>query len=221
VLVIDYDRSAFRFREWFAEVLGTNGLDDLHALKGVNVHNYASSVNDLRVACESRIEGLQRLAESYIASEIVPRFGRLSGFQPVPTLRFHFAVMSAELRDESIDILSMSPSAFLAKYYFGGARVGMLHRDRDYGLMPGSVNLWIPVTDVFGSNSLWVGGARTNGRDAEPVTLRLGQALLFDGSNRWHGAIWNTSGFTRVSFDLRFFPEAPDGQVVVREGRTT
>ena len=216
MLTVDYDQSVFPFREWFASVLGTNDLENLHILRGVNVDSYASHVEVARTLCERSIEELQRLVHTFMSSEVEARFGPVAGFQPTPTLRFHFAVMAPELREESADVLSMPPDSFLAKYYFDGARVGMFHRDRDYGLVPGSINIWVPVTNVSHSNGLWVGGPKAGGRDAEPVAMRVGQALFFDGTNRWHGAIWNTSGSTRVSFDVRFFPAVRDNQVVVQ-----
>ena len=117
-----------------------------------------------------------------------------------------------ELEQEAADASRMSPHEFLSAHYFGDKRrVAMFHRDKDYGLSPGSVNLWVPVTRVWGSNSLWLGGRTGGGRDAQPVEMEYGQALFFDGAERWHGATWNTSGSSRVSLDLRFRPAETPG----------
>jgi hypothetical protein len=204
--VINYSVSDHPFRRWFSEALGTNDLEHLHELKTVTTENFRSRVEELRQFCESKIRGLQSLVKIFIDTEVVPRFGAIIGWQEVPTIRFHFSVNDPQLAAESSALSDLEPAAFLAKYYIGGHRVAMFHRDRDYGLPSGSINLWIPMTDVSGSNTLWLGGEGLQGRDAQPINLQNGQALFFDGANRWHGAIWNTSGVTRVSFDVRFVP---------------
>jgi hypothetical protein len=208
VEIIDYDVQAFPFRAWFSDVLGTEHLEILHELHRVTAENIAEHVKSLQEFCEERVLGLQRLVDTFIESIVAARFGRLVGRQEVPTIRFHFAMPGPEFEAERKALLDLEPTTFLAKYYLDGHRIGMFHRDRDYGLPSGTVNLWIPVTNVWGANALWLGGRGIRPKDSRPVSLQHGQALLFDGANRWHGVVWNTSDTTRVSFDLRFRPES-------------
>lgn len=207
VQVVDYDVSVFPFRDWFTGVLGTQDLENLHKAQGVTVENIVERFKELHKFCEARVVGLQRIVDEFMLSIVAPHFGKLLGWQAIPTIRFHFAVQAPELESETREIAELEPSEFLAKYYFDRYRVGMFHRDREYGLPSDSINLWIPVTNVWGANSLWIGGTKLLGRDALPVTARYSQALCFNGADRWHGAIWNTSGVTRVSFDVRFRKE--------------
>lgn len=204
VQIVDYYTRIFPFREAFSNILGTDDLENLHSLRKVTLDNIAQRVTEVRQFCERNVSELQILVERFVESIVTVRFGHLVGWQQLPTIRFHFSVQASELESERRDISQLDSAEFLTKYYMDGKQVGMLHRDRDYGLAPGSVNLWIPVTNAWGSNSLWVGGTTAQGRDAQPVVMRYGQALFFDGADRWHGAVWNTSGYTRVSFDLRF-----------------
>lgn len=205
-LIEGYDIAAYPFRDWFCKCLGTEDLESLHVKMGVTANTYAQQVMETRLYCEERVSGLQLLVKRFLDTFVVMRFGSLLAFQEKPTIRFHFAVDEPALYGEAEDIFRLDSSKFLKKYYHR-QRVGMFHRDKDYGLTSDSVNMWIPITDVAGSNSLWLGGPNNGGLDAKPILLRYGQALFFDGASRWHGVVWNTSNKTRVSFDIRFRPE--------------
>lgn len=76
--------------------------------------------------------------------------------------------------------------------------IGPHHTDRLYGHGPGTLNLWIPLTDTNPSNTLWVGN--------RPVIARYGDVVVFDGVNDTHGNVPNLSDRSRVSFDARLVP---------------
>jgi hypothetical protein len=175
--------------------------------------NFAEQVFEARTACESRAGELNPVFTRFFDAIVEPRFGAIVSRQQVPTVRTHFAVFEAELDQERDDLQRLGPAAFLHKHYFESYRPGLFHRDKDYGLLPGTVNLWIPVTDVGGANSVWIGGSALRGRDALPVEMKMGQCLFLDGASRRHGAVWNTSPTTRVSFDIRFLPKSAFHQI--------
>jgi hypothetical protein len=52
--------------------------------------------------------------------------------------------------------------------------------------------------------------SRYGARDYEPVDLRYGQALLWDGGLLEHGTYPNLTDSTRVSCDFRFHPLHPE-----------
>jgi hypothetical protein len=176
-------------------------------MMGVNPFNFAERVYDTQQACLAQISDLQKLINRFVADELVPVFGNILSFQQIPTLRFNFAVDEESLIRENDLLESIGTKPFLQRFYLGGPRFANFHCDRDYGLMPGSINLWIPVTGTSTFSTIWIGGSASRGQDAAPVQVSMGQALMFDGANRWHGVVWNTSGETRVSFDIRFLPE--------------
>merc|ERR1712039_967532 len=70
---------------------------------------------------------------------------------------------------------------------------------------PAEANFWVPLVDVEGSNALWLESAPGQG-DFQPRDLSVGQVLRFNGSLCRHHTVPNTSGRTRVSFDLRAIP---------------
>ena len=206
--ITNYSTQVFPFRSCFAKIFGTENLEELHRLRAVNTTNFQASIHEARLLAESKSSEIHDLLDRFFSVIVVPKFGPVLSWQQMPTFRTHFAVEDPELEGERDDLARLGPAEFLDKHYFDSYRPAMFHRDKDYGLSPGMLNLWLPATDVAGANSLWIGGNDLRGRDALPVTLRDGQCLFFDGANRWHGVVWNTSPTTRVSFDVRFMPQS-------------
>ena len=85
--------------------------------------------------------------------------------------------------------------------------LGNRHRDEDYGRQPTEINLWLPLTPVFGTNSLWTETERGL-RDWHPFTAPgPGHCMRFWGSQCEHFTKANTTEVTRVSLDFRVVPE--------------
>ena len=80
---------------------------------------------------------------------------------------------------------------------------GRPHCDADYGHSAFELNVWLPLTECGGSNSLWCESA-PGAEDYAPFTVRYGEAVLFWGNRCRHYTVANDSGTTRVSFDFRF-----------------
>mmetsp|Transcript_101 Transcript_101/g.145 ORF Transcript_101/g.145 Transcript_101/m.145 type:complete len:370 (-) Transcript_101:207-1316(-) len=97
--------------------------------------------------------------------------------------------------------------------------VGYLHADADYHHPPSEVNWWIPLTRVWGSNALHIESQPGKG-DFAPAELSYGEALCFYGNLCQHHTLANTTGSSRVSFDLRVLPLAyHDPEWVDQRGR--
>lgn len=82
----------------------------------------------------------------------------------------------------------------------GAPTASALHRDRDYTSSDRYLNVWVPLVDVGGANSLLV---ERPGGSLRAQTLRHGQVLCFNGRDLLHGSCVNTTLVTRVSFDFR------------------
>jgi hypothetical protein len=99
--------------------------------------------------------------------------------------------------------------------------VGEMHKDADYHHQNGEINCWVPLTPVWGANSIWVEKTR-GGYNYQPWNLKPGQLLVFDSVNWMHGNIRNSTGRARVSFDFRLLPAdkyADTGAKSVHVGR--
>ena len=96
-----------------------------------------------------------------------------------------------------------SPTSF--RFHYCGRSSSVFHKDRDFGVEEERLNIWVPLTKVWGDNSLWVESV-IGAKDFTPITMRPGQALIFDGVNLGHGSKINTTISSRISFDFRVAP---------------
>lgn len=88
----------------------------------------------------------------------------------------------------------------------GGRPTISMHSDSDYvGHQSGEINFWLPLTNVWGSNSLWL-ESKPNLGDFEPIQLEYGEVLRFDGYECRHYTVPNETDVCRVSFDFRAIP---------------
>ena len=111
---------------------------------------------------------------SFVLDVLVKEFGEIASYQSPPSFRFHYC----------------------------GLGSSVFHRDRDFGVEDGKLNVWVPLTNVWGDNSLWI-ESEVGAKDYRPITMTPGQALIFDGVNLGHGSKINTTNSTRISFDFR------------------
>ena len=114
---------------------------------------------------------------SFVLDIITDRIGKIASYQSPPSFRFHYC----------------------------GRSSSVFHKDRDFGVEEGRLNIWVPLTKVWGDNSLWV-ESEIGAKDFTPITMRPGQALIFDGVNLGHGSKINTTISSRISFDFRVAP---------------
>lgn len=177
IAVVNYDAD-FGLIEWACRTLKIRDLKRLHEREDL----IGKPIFDAMSTCR------RQLAECFVRQEpdfrrlftetVNPIFGILNGsFQVPPMFRVH---------------LNGCPS------------VSSPHRDREYGMPVGRLNAWIPLTDAWGNNSIWI-ESEDHG-DLRPLTVRLGQMLIFDSANLLHGSFFNDTGCTRVSIDSRFTP---------------
>ena len=85
----------------------------------------------------------------------------------------------------------------------GSGSVSRWHRDANVTGRLEQINIWLPATNCFAGNTLWVEDSYGT-EHYQPIPVRLGQALFFDGGLLSHGSVANETDSSRVSFDLRF-----------------
>lgn len=92
------------------------------------------------------------------------------------------------------------------------APMGRAHRDSDFGAHHGAeINFWVPVTRVWGSNSLQVESEPGRG-DFHSLELGPGELVIFNGSRCLHYTEANRTDSVRVSFDFRVIPKSLVGE---------
>ena len=80
--------------------------------------------------------------------------------------------------------------------------VGPRHTDAAYHCQPNELNIWLPLTEAYGTNSLFV-ESRPGAGDFEPICCDYGTFFHFRGNACEHFTELNVSGRTRVSIDFR------------------
>ena len=128
----------------------------------------------------------------FLEEEVQPLFGEPIVYQKFPSLRIHMP---------------------------GNRAVGEYHSDSQYNHLAEAVNFWVPATDAYDTNALFV----QTSRDQEPLprTVNYGQYMVFDGVNLLHGNDLNGTDDTRVSFDFRVIPQSqfrPSGSASINSG---
>jgi hypothetical protein len=185
-LIFSYDTERWDFRALVARYFGTNDLEQLHLLPEFNPRTSCDSAPNYEVTRNSW--AISKALKAAVAPESTPLFRSLlyehvaeflypvSGFQAQPATRVNF---------------------------HGGKAILLFHRDSEYGQTNEGINLWLPVTKVSGTNSMYV-ESDVGSADFAPLELDYGQACIFRGGELSHGTVDNDSGSTRISFDLRF-----------------
>jgi cytidyltransferase-like protein len=98
------------------------------------------------------------------------------------------------------------------------------HADVAYGHSPFNVNMYIPLTKIGGTSSLWK-ESREGSEDWNPIVCKEEDGLVtqFAGGVCLHWTTENTTEYTRVSLDFRFLQgnfhaSIPGGAQQYREG---
>lgn len=183
--LLDVDRHRYPFAECFRkEVFAVEDLQALHRSHWIEPGRRPTYEDNLRLR-----ELMQRLPlqssfyaiyERFVNEVLVRHFGGRISYAKRPKMRVHLA---------------------------GTGSVSRWHRDADVTGRLDQINVWLPCTDCFGGNTLWVEDDYGSG-NYQPIAVRHGQVLLFDGGLLDHGTVSNDTGSSRVSFDLRFAPSS-------------
>ena len=99
--------------------------------------------------------------------------------------------------------LSYSSNPKMRIHFSGTASVSSFHHDIVVTKRIDQVNFWLPFVDVDGTATLWL-ESDYGKSDFAPIPVKYGQVLIFDGGYLGHGAVFNNSGTTRISLDMRF-----------------
>ena len=116
--------------------------------------------------------------ESFIEQEIRPLFDEAIIYQKIPTFRAHLP---------------------------NNLGVAAFHRDRNYGHSTNEVNVFLPITKAFDTNTIWV-EAEEDKKDFLPMEAEYGNYYVWNGASLLHGNKVNDTKKTRISIDFRVMP---------------
>jgi len=178
---LDYDTRAFPFAELVARHLNVDDLSRCHELADYPLFKRET---DQKTSFHQRFYTIGGAFfdtyRRFIKTVAEPFIGDEAVYQKIPTFRVHLP---------------------------NNLGVGEFHRDRDYNHQVTEINFWLPLTDAWETNSIYI-ESEEGKRDYAPWSVRYGQVLVFDGANLSHGNRINQTGCTRVSFDFRVIPRS-------------
>ena len=190
-MIFHFDTERWNFRSLVSTFFNTHDLEHLHLNPAFNpltqqhpAPNYEATRNSW-AASKNLKEAVSAAAEPIFRDLL---HGLVADF-------FH-------------PIASFQPRAAVRVNFHGSKAILRFHTDAEYGQDLEAVNLWLPITSAFGSNSMYLESDVGRG-DYTPLQLSYGQACLFRGTELMHGTKDNDSGSTRISFDLRFRIKSP------------
>ena len=196
--VVSYDETAYGFVEMAFAALRADGLlasnpshassDASEALsrlhEGPLLPKRAGKNDPCTTSLNNRVRNsitFARALSAFVRNEVCPALGvSRVAYQRRPTMRVHLS---------------------------GAKAMGKPHADglEPYNHQPGEVNVWVPLTKVWGSNSLTSETAPGLG-DFHSFDAAPGEFVRFDGNRCWHYTTANDTARTRVSFDFRVVP---------------
>ena len=173
-----YDTSLYPFREIVKETLRTNTLENLHE---VEEYKTLTREKDQSTTWHKLYYGNfnERFKQTYY--NFIDKFIKYEFeldeiiFQKIPTFRVHLK---------------------------GNQAVGEWHRDRDYNHGQSEINILLPFTDSYETNTIWI-ESEEGKEDFKPYNISYGEVLIFKGANLLHANKTNEEHDSRVSVDFR------------------
>lgn len=83
--------------------------------------------------------------------------------------------------------------------------VAKWHKDKAYNHSSNEINIFLPLTDAFETNTIWAESEEDKG-DFAPMNAKFGEYYIWNGANLNHGNKKNETGVSRVSIDFRIIP---------------
>lgn len=182
---IEYNTSKFPFAELYEKLVGIDNLNLIHTSKLNTYTKVFSREKDQssifhKIYYDNFETIFNKTYEKFLEECIRPLYNEPIVYQTIPTFRIHLP---------------------------GNIAVGEFHKDKWYRDVKWhesvqEKNFFLPFTDVYGGNSIWV-ESEEDKADYSPMQVRYGQCVKWDGVNLTHGNKTNHTIHTRISVDFR------------------
>lgn len=176
---INYDTEKYNFRKIIEDVLETDNLEKIHLDQDYEL--FVKGTDQSTVWHRRYYDNLDKFLPLYneFINEIVkPTFGEDVVYQKIPTFRTQLV---------------------------NNLGVFEFHRDRDYSHNEEERNFFLPFTDAYSTNTIWV-ESEEDKADYSPMNTLYGQVVKWNGNSLMHGNKQNNTLNTRVSVDFRCIP---------------
>ena len=182
--LFDFDTTKFPFKETVEKMMDVDQLDMIHEVfkfpEKLEIIKDQNTILHDKFYEEMKKEEFTKLYRGFV-KEFISKLDMFEGeeilYQAFPSFRIH------------------QPN---------NIAVGQFHRDSDFGHNTHEINFWLPFTNAWDTNAVWIGDLETD--DHECMEVNYGQVSRFDGANSLHGNKDNLTGKSRLSIDFRIFP---------------
>ncbi len=178
---INYDLNRFPFKEKLEYLFKVNNLQTLNDnIEVLSREKDQSTKYHILYYNWARTEEFIQLYDKFILEVVKPLYNEQIVYQAIPTFRIA---------------------------YPNNVAVGEFHKDKTYRDTKWAIevdedNFYLPFTDAFDTNTIWVESEENKG-DFAPMDCKYGNIIQWDGSNLTHGNKINKTGKARVSIDFR------------------
>jgi len=178
--IYSYSTREFPFKETIEKILNTTNLNLIHLVNNNN-NEILKRENDQstywhKTFYNNYSNEFHDLYKKFIQKVLKPGFAwNRMVYQNKPSFRVHLVKNIA---------------------------VGEWHRDRTYSHNVNEINIWLPFTDAYDTNTIWT-ESQEGLEDFMPYDVKYGEFLIFNGANLLHGNKMNETNDTRVSIDFR------------------
>jgi ectoine hydroxylase-related dioxygenase (phytanoyl-CoA dioxygenase family) len=176
---INYDTEKYNFRKIIEDILETDNLEKIHLKQSYEL--FVKGTDQSTVWHRRYYDNLDKflpLYNEFINEVVKPTFGEDVVYQKIPTFRTQLV---------------------------NNLGVFEFHRDRDYSHNEEERNFFLPFTDAYSTNTIWV-ESEEDKADYSPMNTLYGQVVKWNGNSLMHGNKQNNTQNTRVSVDFRCIP---------------
>ena len=196
-----YDIEKYPFGDVLNNLFNLNSLEKLHtevsSLKGFNGDVGKDSQSLIHNTFYNNIKNeeseLRKLWDKFLVNVVLKNYKSKEKFivQKLPNIRIHIP---------------------------GAKAINRWHcdSDKDHNHPIGEINCILPLTKMYGSNSVWR-ESRPQLGDFLPFELNVGDLVYWNGNTCIHGNKVNETDMTRVSFDFRIISRDNYDNMVLKQ----
>ena len=176
---IKYNTQDYPFRNVVSQMLGGVVLEQIHNEEHYDVFQRGTDQSTKwHKLYYGNLEQFLPLYKEFIYNVIQPLFGEHIVYQKIPTFRTQLV---------------------------GNLGVFEFHKDKAYQHNQEEINFYLPFTDAYSTNTIWVESEEDKG-DYSPMGALYGETVMWNGCHLTHGNKLNETVNTRVSVDFRVIP---------------
>jgi ectoine hydroxylase-related dioxygenase (phytanoyl-CoA dioxygenase family) len=181
MIKISYNTQVFPFAERLCQALEVEDLSFVNdTVELFSREKDQNTVYHKKYYDWSRTDEFIQLYDNFVKMVIKPLYSEQIVYQAIPTFRVA---------------------------YPDNIAVGEFHKDKFYRDINWATdvdedNFYLPFTNTFDTNTIWVESKEDKG-DFAPMECTYGELIQWDGSNLMHGNKINKTGKTRISVDFR------------------